>query len=144
MGWVTHVRWYTPVENYLRYRIMERKKSGGAAAAVGNHLPRSVQPFFSAFTFFFFFPPFFSASFSPSPFPPFSLYWQVIITSINGGARSIFTRSLSLFLFRFVGNLSRLRRERRRRRNRREGRTNVARCVIRALTVSLFEGYSRR
>ena len=57
MGWVTHVWWYTPVENYLRYRIMERKKSGGAATAVGNHLPRSVQPFFSAFTFFFF--PFF-------------------------------------------------------------------------------------
>lgn len=52
--------------------------------------------------------------------------------------------SLFLFLFRFVGNLSRLRRERRRRRNRREGGTNVARCVIRALTVSLFEGYSRR
>lgn len=72
MGWVTHVRWYTPVENYLRYRIMERKKSGGAAAAVGNHLPRSVQPFFSAFTFFFFF--FFSLFFpplSPPPFHPF-------------------------------------------------------------------------
>lgn len=69
MGWVTHVRWYTPVENYLRYRIMERKKSGGAAAAVGNHLPRSVQPFFSAFTFFFFFSPLFFRLLLPLPLP---------------------------------------------------------------------------
>lgn len=31
-GLVTHVRWYTLLENYLRYRIMQRKKSGRAAA----------------------------------------------------------------------------------------------------------------
>lgn len=44
------------------------KEERGGAVAVGNHLPRSVQPFFSAFTFFFFFF-FFFASFFPSPLP---------------------------------------------------------------------------
>lgn len=79
MGWVTHVRWYTPVENYLRYRIMERKKSGGAATAVGNHLPRSVQPFFSAFTFFFFLFSF-SASFFLPP-PPLSTLFSLLASN---------------------------------------------------------------
>lgn len=90
--------------------------------------------------FFFPFSFFFRLLFPLPLFPPFSLYWQVIITSINGGARSIFTRVLSRFLFRFVGNLSRLSTtpKYQRRNELTNERTSVAR-VIRALTVSLFE-----
>lgn len=99
-----------------------------------SHSSRLLLSFFS---FFLFPPPFFCPLLL---FPPFSLYWQVIITSINGGARSIFTRSLSFSLFRFVGNLSlpiagRTSPKYQRRTNE---RTSVVR-VIRALTVSLLE-----